>query len=128
MDRLYVCRKENFPELTEDLFITGYHSILVDELTEGQQKRTLEINGQIFEADNKKCLMAALSEKAEPWTQEGTFTIWHLSLEDEDQETKFGVYSNGLLTETCSMDFMSASKLEKKPVSLTSKNFNKSTL
>ena len=128
MDRLYVCRKENFPELTEDLFITGYHSILVDELTQEQTEKSMEINRRIFEADGKKCLMAALSEKAEPWTQEGTFTIWHLSLEDEDEQTKFGVYSNGLLTETCSMDYMTASKLENKPVSLTPKNFNKSSL
>jgi len=128
MDRLYVCRKENFPELTEDLFITGYHSILVDELTQEQTEKSMEINRRIFEADGKKCLMAALSEKAEPWTQEGTFTIWHLSLEDEDEQTKFGLYSNGLLTETCSMDFMSSSKLENKPVSLIPKNFNKSSL
>ena len=106
MDRIYVCKKSAFPELTEDLFVTGYHSILVDELTKEELDKTMKINGQVFEADNKKCLMAGVSTKTEPWAQEGTFTIWHLSLEDEHPDTKFGVYSNGLLTETCSMNYM----------------------
>jgi hypothetical protein len=106
MDRIYVCKKSVFPELTEDLFVTGYHSILVDELTKDELDKTMKINGQVFEADNKKCLMAGVSTKTEPWAQEGTFTIWHLSLEDEHPDTKFGVYSNGLLTETCSMNYM----------------------
>jgi hypothetical protein len=131
MDHLYVCRKENFPELTEDLYITGYHSILVDELTEDEQKRTLEINGQVFEASGKKCLMAAVCEKTEPWAQEGTFTIWHFSLEDEDEKTKFGVYSNGLLTETCSVEYMDTSSLHTRleSVSQVPKHFfNKSLI
>jgi hypothetical protein len=106
MDRLYVCRKEVFPELIEDLYITGYHSILVPDLTQDELDKTMKINGCVFEADNKKCLMAAVSDKIEPWAQEGVFTIWHFSLEDEDKETKFGIYSNGLLTETCSMSYM----------------------
>jgi hypothetical protein len=131
MDRLYLCRKENFPELTEDLYITGYHSILVDELTENEQKRTLEINGQVFEASGKKCLMAAVCEKTEPWAQEGTFTIWHFSLEDEDEKSKFGVYSNGLLTETCSVEYMDTSSLHTRleSVSQVPKHFfNKSLI
>jgi hypothetical protein len=106
MDRLYVCRKEVFPELIEDLYITGYHSILVPDLTQDELDKTMKINGCVFEADNKKCLMAAVCDKIEPWAQEGVFTIWHFSLEDEDKETKFGIYSNGLLTETCSMSYM----------------------
>jgi hypothetical protein len=131
MDHLYVCRKENFPELTEDLYITGYHSILVDELTDNEQKRTLEINGRVFEASGKKCLMASVCEKTEPWAQEGTFTIWHFSLEDEDEKSKFGVYSNGLLTETCSVEYMDTSSLHTRleSVSQVPKHFfNKSLI
>ena len=33
-NQLYTCSTENYPELFEDLIITGCHSILVDELTE----------------------------------------------------------------------------------------------
>jgi hypothetical protein len=42
VNRLYKCSKNKYPQLTEDLFITGYHSILV----ETSSKRNLkELSG-----------------------------------------------------------------------------------
>jgi hypothetical protein len=104
--RLYKCSPANYPTLTEDLYITGCHSILVDTLTEQQSEKTKEQLGKIFVTDKKYRLMASLDERAEPWKSEGTYTIWHFALENEDRFMNYGVWANGLLVETCSLNFM----------------------
>jgi hypothetical protein len=106
-NRLYVCKKENYPELTEDLFITGAHSILVDTLTEEQREKTVKNLGKVFVTDKKYRLMAYLDPRAEPWVSEGKYTVWHLALENSDITMNYGVYANGgLLVETTSINFL----------------------
>jgi hypothetical protein len=106
-NRLYKCSKEAYPELTEDLYITGCHSILVDELTEKQREETKKHLGQIFVTEKRYRLMACVDERAEPWASEGSYTIWHLALENTDRYMNYGVFANGgLLVETCSINFM----------------------
>ena len=106
-DRLYKCSPTNYHELTEDLFITGCHSVLVDELTDTQRQATKDHLGKIFVTDKKYRLMACVDERAEPWTAEGDYTIWHLALEHTDERMNYGIYVNGgLLVETCSINFL----------------------
>jgi len=106
-NRLYVCKKENYPELSEDLFITGAHSILVDTLTEEQREKTVKNLGKVFVTDKKYRLMAYLDPRAEPWVSEGKYTVWHLALENSDITMNYGVYANGgLLVETTSINFL----------------------
>jgi hypothetical protein len=105
-NRLYRCPIKNYPELTEDLIITGQHSILVDTLTEEQRKLTLEHMGDIYVTDKKYRLIAAVDERAEPYTTEGIFTIWHLALENENYYMNYGIYANGLLVETMSLRYL----------------------
>jgi hypothetical protein len=106
MVRLYICKKEAYPELTEDLVVTGAHSILVDELTEKQQEKTLFYANKILVTDNKYRLMACLDERAQPYQNEGIHTIWHLALEHEDPLMNYGIFANGLLVETASKRMM----------------------
>ena len=40
----------NYPELFEDLIITGSHSILVDTITEDQYNQTIKLLGKIPQA------------------------------------------------------------------------------
>jgi len=102
--RLYKCSADKYPELKEDLIITGCHSILVDELTEEQRADTIKRLGKIFVTDRKYRLMACVDERAEPLKEPGVHTIYHFALEDEDELRNFGVYANGgLLVETCSI-------------------------
>jgi predicted secreted protein len=105
-NRLYKCSPSKYPALTDDLYITGCHSILVDSMTDEQKEKTKEQLGQIFITENKYRLMAYLDERAEPWNSEGTYTIWHMALENEDVRMNYGVWSNGLLVETCSINYM----------------------
>jgi len=106
-DRLYKCSPVNYPELTEDLYITGFHSILVDTLTDVQREKTIMHTERIFVTDNKYRLIACVDERAEPWNAEGDFTIWHIALENTDERMNYGIYANGgLLVESCSLMFL----------------------
>jgi len=106
-NRIYKCSPEKYHNLTEDLYITGSHSILVDSLTETQRKNTMDNLGDIFITDRKYRLMAYIDERAEPWKTEGTYTVWHFALENTDYYMNYGVYANGtLLVESCSKRYM----------------------
>jgi hypothetical protein len=105
-NKLYVCRREKYPELTEDLILTGCHSILVDNITEIQKNQTMELLGDIYVTDQKYRLMSCVDERADPYLEEGVFNIWHLALDNVDYYMNYGIYANGLLVETCSQRFL----------------------
>jgi hypothetical protein len=99
-NRLYKLSPSQYPELTEDLYVTGCHSILVDSLTTKQEDEIREDYNTIFVTDRKFRLPAYLDDRAEPFAEEGNFTIWHFALEGEDERKNHGIYANGLLVET----------------------------
>jgi len=105
-NKLYLCSPDKYPELTEDLVITGYHSILEDNISEKQKQGTLELFGHILITDNKYRIMAYLDERATPYLEEGVFNIWHIALDNEDYYMNYGIYANGLLVETCSKRYL----------------------
>lgn len=106
-NRLYKLTKEKYPELEEDLYLTGCHSILVDSLTDEEREETIKQLEVLHITDNKLRLMANIDKRAEPWASEGTYTVWHFALECEDDGLNFGVYANGgLLVETCSIRYL----------------------
>ena len=104
--RLYKLSPSNYPELKEDLFITGGHSTLVDTITDKQREDIRAHLGNIFVTDKKYRLTALVDERTEPWASEGKYTIWHFALEHENIKMNYGVYANGLLVETCCIDTM----------------------
>jgi hypothetical protein len=101
-NRLYKCKKENYPELTEDLIVTGCHSILTHELSEKQRELTIELLGDIYVTERHYRLMACIDDKCEPYTEEGLHNIYHIALENTDIYMNYGVYANGLLVESTS--------------------------
>jgi len=106
-ERLYKCSPRHYPELTEPLYITGCHSILVDSLTDEQRAQSIHHLKRIFVTDKKYRLMACVDERAEPWLSEGTYTVYHFALEHENPLMNYGVYANGgLLVETACIDRM----------------------
>jgi hypothetical protein len=105
--RLYKCSPSKYPQLKEDLFITGCHSILEFPITDKQKEDTIKHLGKLFVTDKKYRLMACVDERAEPWNSEGTYTIWHSALEHQNEAMNYGVYANGgLLVETCSINYL----------------------
>jgi len=100
-DRMYVLKTSDFPELTQDLYLTGGHSLLVDKISVHQVKEILRMSGAIFVTDKKLRLFTCLEEKAIlAWVGENV-PIYHLCLENADPELNYGIYANGLLVETC---------------------------
>jgi hypothetical protein len=105
-ERLYKCSPSNYPELKEDLYITGCHSILVTSLTDKQREGIIQNLKRIFVTDKKYRLIACVDERAEPWNSEGDYNVWHFALENESRVMNYGVYANGLLVETASIKCM----------------------
>jgi hypothetical protein len=106
-NRLYKCASSNYPELKEDLFITGCHSILEFPITAEQKEASMNKLGKMYVTDKKYRIMACVDERAEPWNSEGAYPIWHFALEHPDERMNYGVYVNGgLLVETCSIQFL----------------------
>ena len=102
--RLYKCSPSKYPQLANDLYITGCHSILEFPITETQKEETIKHLGRLFVTDKKYRLMACVDERAEPWNSQGVYTIWHFALDHKDDGMNYGVYANGgLLVETCAI-------------------------
>lgn len=105
-NRLYKCSPSQYHELTEDIYITGCHSILVDNITDKQREETIKHLNRIFITDKKYRLIACVDERAEPWNSDGTYNIYHFALEHIDDSFNYGVYASGLLVETCCIRFL----------------------
>jgi hypothetical protein len=105
-NRLYNCSPIKYPELNDELYITGCHSILVDKITDEQRNNIIKQFGKVYVTNGKFRLMSCLDERAKPWNSLGSYTIWHFALEHTDISMNYGVYANGLLVETCCIRFM----------------------
>jgi hypothetical protein len=107
-DQLYKCSHENFEEVFEPLVLTGCHSILVDEfVSEEQKQKAIEINeNRLCVTDRKYRLPACVDERTTVYEIPGTYTIYHLALENPDYYMNYGIYANGLLVETCSRRYL----------------------
>ena len=105
-DKLYVCSQTEYPEVFEDLIITGSHSILVDEFKNDEREKTTQILTKIFVTDNKYRLPACVDERSKPYEKEQKTNIYHIALENENYYGNYGIYANGLLVETCSKRYL----------------------
>ena len=106
-DQLYKCSQNEYPELMEDLIITGCHSILIDSfISQEQQEDSIKVNGNIYITDDKYRLPACVDKRTTVYELPGRYTIYHLALENDDYFMNYGIYANGLLVETCSKRFM----------------------
>jgi len=110
-NKLYVLSPLEYPELLEELVVTGAHSILVDALTEEQQTKIPYTIEAPFKIGDKYRLPVCLDERAKSYdqTKHTTFyhtTVYHFSLECDDELQNHAVYANGLLSETCCLKHM----------------------
>jgi hypothetical protein len=106
-DQLYKCSQKDYHELFEPLIISGSHSILVDDFVNIEQKtKVIELNGKIFITDNKYRVPACTDIRSSVYETPGTYTIYHLSLDNDNYYHNYGIYANGLLVETCSKRYL----------------------
>jgi len=106
-EQLYKCSSPEYPEIFEDLVITGSHCVLVDSfINEEQRQETIKVLGRIFVTDGKYRLPACVDNRSSVYEKEGTYTIYHFALENENILINHGIWANGLLVETCSKKYM----------------------
>ena len=95
---LYELTKEKYPELTNNLILTGNHCILVDKL-HAQPLNTYKF-ARHAKLHNKHKLPCVANEHAIPYKKEGLHKIWSFCLQSEDKTKNFGIYANGMLVES----------------------------
>jgi len=98
--------------LTEDLIITGWHAILVDKLSnqELEVQKNIEFQEKI---DDKYLLLSSSCDRFVTIKDANLYVYYHLSLEnDGDHDKRFGIWANGILTETTSKNFFMEHKYE----------------
>ena len=104
--KLYWFRKSKVSGLREDLCVTGDHCILHKHITATKKDQVLEYMGDIYVTEDHYRVPAFLDDRAEPYRDSATATIWHFALENPNIYHNYGVYANGLLVESSSLHFM----------------------
>ena len=103
-DQLYTYTSNVFPELIEDLVITGCHCVLVDDFKDNfEREKTNQVNQGIYITDNKYRLPACADERSKVYPYKGNYTVYHIALENSDYLKNYGIFANGLLVESCSL-------------------------
>ena len=105
--QLYKCVPSQYPEVFEDLVLTGCHSILVKKFASNAQEDSVrDFLGKICITENNYRLPASLDDRALVYESPGTYTIYHIALENDDYYMNYGIYANGLLVESCSKRYL----------------------
>jgi hypothetical protein len=108
---MYKMEKTEENGLLEDLIVTGGHAILVDELGEHKQEND-KIFGETPKIDGKYLLLSCVSKNFTKIEETTSYTYYHLTLENNgDDEERFGIWANGVLTETPSKKIFSVKQL-----------------
>jgi hypothetical protein len=105
-DQLYRCSQNEYPELFEDLIITGCHSILVNSFKEEQREKIISTLGNICITEGTYRLPACLDERSVVYETKGKYIIYHFALEHDNYFFNYGVLANGLLVESCSKRYL----------------------
>jgi hypothetical protein len=101
--KIYKLSKKIVPELIEDLVVVGLHSNLVDELTKEQKEKISKYWKTFLKIDDKYLLMAFIDERFEPCNNYDTYDVYQIVLEHEQIAGRYGVWANGILSETMSL-------------------------
>jgi surface protein len=106
-DQLYKCSQDKYPEVFEDLVITGCHSILVKGFKDDEEREnTIRINGNTYVTDDHYRLPSCVDDRTSVYEKEGFYTIYHVALDHDNYLMNYGIYANGLLVESCSQRYI----------------------
>ena len=104
---MYKFKSNNFDE---PLIITGGHSILVDNLGD-YEKKNKEFFGENKKIDDKLLLLAVVTDDFVEMEDNYEFIYYHFVLENNDEYGQYGIWANGVLTETASKHHFLHTKL-----------------
>ena len=97
---MYKMEKTEENGLLDDLIVTGGHAILVHDLAEYKEEND-KIFGITPMIDDKYLLLSAVSKEFIKLENTNLYTYYHFILENNgNDDERFGVWANGILTET----------------------------
>ena len=105
-NRLYRFPKSMSKNMIADLCITGEHCVLYKDLSPILKSRVHKHMGDIYITEYQYRVPACLDERATAYTGTKAVTIWHFALESDNIYYNYGVYANGLLVESCSIQYL----------------------
>lgn len=90
------------------LYLTGEHCLLYkeSEIPEAKRREVREHMGDDYITETFHRVPACLDERREAYKGHGPATIWHFALEHNNLYNNYAVFANGILVETCSIDFL----------------------
>jgi hypothetical protein len=105
-NQIYRYTQKSNPELIEDLYLTGGHSLLVDELseTESNDMKQSEWLESDFMVEDKYKLMCCFNKKLEVSANQNV-ELYRIALEAPENATPthvYGIWANGILSESSS--------------------------
>lgn len=107
INKLYIMKKTDNNRLIKDLYVTGSHSILKDNLTEVESNKMIRLLDKLKEhkynriLDEKQKVIACFDKEFEQYNEQGYFNIYNIVLENNgDVEKNYGIYANGILVES----------------------------
>lgn len=105
-DLWHSCMYQGQVQGFEPLIVTGGHSLLVDTLTQEEREAQAAFWGRDEEIiDDKLLMIAPVSKSFNPILTRDLFTYYHFTVEnDGDDDRRYGVWANGFLTETPSVN------------------------
>ena len=104
--QLYRYSKQQFDFLTDDLIVTGGHSRLVESLTDEEIKLSKNYRNELCKIDNYYLLLSCIDSGAEVYNDLENFTVYNISLESDNLDENFGIFSNGMLIESCGINYL----------------------
>jgi hypothetical protein len=105
-NRLYRFPRSAHKDMIDYLCITGEHCTLHDNLSSDKLEQVREHMGDVYITEYMIRVPACLDERAEPYTDDTPVTIWHIALENHNIYHNYGIYANGLLVESCSIQYL----------------------
>ena len=105
---MYKMEKTDENRVLEDLIVTGGHSILVDSISESEKEKLykLGLNDYIDKIDDKYLVLASVSDHFIPLINNNIYNYYHFTLESDDDKQRFGIWANGILTETTCNNYL----------------------
>jgi len=109
INNLYRLSKLTNGNLFEDLYITGSHSMLYDDLTEKEEEamnKLLAVYNSKFDIEipskieDKYKLIAYYDNTFTEIKKDININIYHLVLESDNKNRNYGIWANGVLTES----------------------------
>jgi hypothetical protein len=104
VNKMYKLSKHSHRNLINDLYITGPHSILVPQITPEQREKTIATWGQTIKIGNLYRLMAHLCPYFQDVKDNNLYEIYHLVLENTNEFSNYGIWANGILSESVSIE------------------------